>query len=438
MPPQCTGHQAKESEHHPHGCEFSSHAESENSVTDPPGGEDARAGYGAVFAVKEFRAVFAAHLLSVLGGVLAEVSLAVLVFRHTGSAPLTALVFALGFLPYALSGIVLSGIADRYPPRRVLVACDLLSACCVALMAVPATPLAALFPLRLAVAMIAPLFTGTRAASLTDILTGDRYVLGRSLIRIVSQSSQIIGYGLGGLLLAWVEPRTALRVTVLTFIGSALLLRLGTRARPARELRSGSMARDSIASTGRLLADARVRSLLLMWWVPPMFFVVAEGVAAPFADACGAGSAGFGLFLAAMPAGTVVSEALTGSLLGSAARDRLALPLMTVSLLPMIAFVVRPPLPLAVGLMLLTGLCAGYTLGIDKWFVQAVAENVRGRAMSLLGAGIMTFQGLGMAAGGAVAAAVPPYRVICAAGLLGTVSVLGVRRAVRRHHLRSG
>src|SRR3954447_6341212 len=92
-----------------------------------------KAGYGAVFGVKEFRAIFTAHVLSMLGSVFADASLAVLVFRQTGSAPLTALVFALGFLPYALSGILLSGVADRHPARRVLVACDLLSAGCVTL-----------------------------------------------------------------------------------------------------------------------------------------------------------------------------------------------------------------------------------------------------------------------------------------------------------------
>jgi MFS family permease len=410
----------------------SSSTESDQSLAGARGGESAKAGYGAVFAVKEFRAVFVAHILSVLGSVLAEVSLAVLVFRQTGSALLTALVFALGFLPYALSGVALSGIADRYPPRRVLVACDLLSAGCVMLMAIPATPIAVLFLLRFAVSMISPLFTGTRAANLADILQGDRYVLGRSLIRIVSQASQVIGYGLGGLALAWVSPRTALRVTILTFLCSALLLRLGTRDRPARVSGSGAMTRDSIASAGRLLGDARIRALLLMWWVPPMFFVVAEGVAAPLAAASGAGSAGFGLFLAAMPVGTVVSEALIGTLLGPAARDRLTLPLAAVSLVPMIAFAVHPPLPLATGLMLLTGLCAAYTLGMDRWFVEAVPETMRGQAMSLLGAGIMTLQGLGMAVGGAVAAVVPPFMVICAAGLLGTVSVLGVLRSVRR------
>lgn len=42
-------------------------------------------GYRAVFRVGEFRPVFAAHLLSVLGVVIAEISLTVLVYRATGS-----------------------------------------------------------------------------------------------------------------------------------------------------------------------------------------------------------------------------------------------------------------------------------------------------------------------------------------------------------------
>ena len=390
------------------------------------------AGYRAVFAVREFRAIFAAHVLSVLGGVFAEVALAVLVFRQTGSALLTALVFALGFLPYAVSGVLLSALADRYPARRLLVICDILSAVCMAAMAAPHTPLAALFVLRCATASIAPLFTGTRAASLAQVLPNDLYVLGRSLIRIVSQTSQIIGYGLGGLALVWLSPRTALCVAVTTFLGSALLLRLGTRSRPARTSAGGARMRQPLASVGLLLRDRRIRALLLLWWIPPMFFVVAEGVAASYTKDLGTNPAGFGLFLAAMPTGTVTSEVMAGTLLAPATRDRIVLPLAAVSLLPMVAFAMNPPLALGIGLMLLTGLCAAYTLGMDRWFVEAVPDRQRGQAMSLLGAGVMTLQGLGMAVGGAIAQVAPGYAVICGAGAIGTVSVLGVLRSVHR------
>ncbi|NEE49552.1 MFS transporter, partial [Streptomyces sp. SID8455] len=47
---------------------------SQGSSTAPP------AGYRAVFAVTEFRAVFAAHLLSLLGVVVSELALTVLVY----------------------------------------------------------------------------------------------------------------------------------------------------------------------------------------------------------------------------------------------------------------------------------------------------------------------------------------------------------------------
>jgi drug/metabolite transporter (DMT)-like permease len=98
----------------------------------------------------------------------------------------------------------------------------------------------------------------------------------------------------------------------------------------------------------------------------------------------------------------------------------------------MVAFVVHPPLLVGVVLMLLTGLCAAYTLGMDKWFVTEVPEEMRGRAMSLLRAGIMTLQGLGMTVGGRLAEWTQPYAVICGAGVLGTLSLLPVLRSVHR------
>jgi MFS family permease len=191
-------------------------------------------GYTAVVAVREFRAVFAAHALSLLGLIVSEISLSVLVYDLTGSPLMSALTFALGFLPYVIGGTLLAGIADRFPARRVLVSCDLLCAGCVALMTVPGAHIGVLLALRCGVAVVSPVFQGTRLATLADILgDGDLFVLGRSLLRIVSQSALLVGFGLGGLLLIVVSPRHALLITVGTFCASALLLRFGTRRRPA-------------------------------------------------------------------------------------------------------------------------------------------------------------------------------------------------------------
>ncbi|MGK5638746.1 MFS transporter [Streptomyces sp. URMC 126] len=406
----------------------------------------ARSGYAAVFAVPEFRAVFAAHLLSLLGIVVCELALSVLVYRITGSPLLSALTFALGFLPYLVGGTLLSGIADRYPARRVLVCCDLLCAGAVTVMALPWTPVGALLVLRCVSALAGPVFSGTRAATLGDILgEGDLFVLGRSLIRLVSQGAQLAGFAAGGLLLTVLPPRRALLVTVVGFLASALLLRLGTRRRPARAGGGGGLVRASLTGTWRLVADRRIRGLVLLVWVPPFFLVAPEALAAAYADAVGAGPVGLGLLMCGMPIGAIVGEALAGGLLGPRARERAALPVAVVSLLPFLAFAWRPSVPWALPALALAGAGTLYTLGVDQWFVRAVPEELRGRAMTFQTAGLMTVQGLGMAVAGTAAEFTPPSAVIAGAGAAGALATAAVawsvrseRPAARRPGARSG
>ncbi|MER5599863.1 MFS transporter [Streptomyces sp. NPDC002265] len=402
-----------------------------------PTAAPAPTGYARVFAVREFRAVFAAHLLSMLGVVVAEIALSVLVYDLTGSPLLSALAFALGFLPYLIGGTLLAGVADRHPARRVLVVCDLVCAGCVALMVTPGAPIAVLLALRCVLAVVSPVFSGTRMATLADILgDGDLFVLGRSLLRIVAQSALLVGYGLGGLLLTVVSPRHALLVTVGTFLASAALLRLGTRRRPARVRGTGALVGDSLRGARQVLADRRVRVLLLLSWVPPMFSVAPEALAAPYADGLGAGSTGLGLLMCALPVGTIAGELFAGARLRPATRERVALPLVCLTLLPYLGYALHPGLALSLLLLLVAGAGSAYTLGVDQWLARDVPEELRGRAMTLLTAGLMTLQGLGMALAGAAAEVAGVRAAVAGAGALGAVccTLLAVqaRRTERR------
>ncbi|MFG2619399.1 MFS transporter [Streptomyces sp. NPDC048507] len=393
------------------------------------------AGYRGLFRVGEFRAVFAAHLLSLLGVVVAEISLTVLVYRATGSALMSALTFALGFLPYALGGTLLAGLADRYPARRLLVACDLFCAGCAAAMVWPGTPVAGILALRCAMAFVAPLFQGARSASLADILgPGEAFVLGRSLLRMVSQSAQLAGFGLGGLLLTFLAPRGALALTAAGFLTSALLLRLGTRARPARTAtaRTATAARGALrAGLGALLGDRRMRALTLLCWLPPAFAVVPEALLTPYADGIGAGTGALGLLMCALPVGTIAGELAAGSLLTARTRARLTAPLAAVALLPLLGYAVRPGVPVVLAALLLSGLAHAYALDLDRMYVDAVPEELRGRAMTLLGTGLMTLQGVGMALAGAAAEFFPAHAVVTGAAVLGTAAVLPLLAALR-------
>ncbi|MES5817101.1 MFS transporter [Streptomyces sp. RG80] len=390
-------------------------------------------GYARVFAVREFRAVFVAHLLSLLGVVVSEIALSVLVYDLTGSPLLSALAFALGFLPYVVGGTLLAGIADRFPARRVLVVCDLVCAVCVLPMAAPGAGIALLLALRCCVAVVAPVFQGTRMATLADILgDGDLFVLGRSLLRIVSQSALLVGYGLGGLLLTAVSPRHALLITVGTFCASAVLLRFGTVRRPARAGSDTALVTESLRGARKVLANRRVRVLLLLFWVPPMFSVVPEALAAPYADDLGAGSVGLGLLMCALPVGTIAGELWAGARLRPSARERIALPLVCLTLLPYVAYVLRPGLAVSLLLLLLSGAGSAYTLGLDQWFVRAVPEELRGRAMTLLTAGLMTIQGVGMALAGVAAEFAGVAWTVTGAGLVGTAACVALAVAARR------
>jgi MFS family permease len=420
--------------------------ETKGATTVPTRADEARqGGYRRAFAVKEFRAVFLAHALSLLGVVVSEIALTVLVYALTGSPLLSALAFALGFLPYLVGGTLLSGVADRFPARRVLVVCDLVCAGCAALMALPSTPVAALLGLRCVIAAVSPVFNGTRMATLTEILgDGDLFVLGRSLLRIVSQSALLVGFGLGGVLLTFMSPRGALVITLGTFLASALLLRLGTRRRPARA-GGGMLVRYSLAGTRQVLGDRRIRALLLLLWVPPMFVVAPEALAAAYADEIGVGTAWVGLLMCAMPVGTITGELYAGAALSPAARSRIVLPLAGAGLLPLLVYPFHPGLGWILLALLLAGSAGAYTLGLDRWFVDAVPEELRGRAMTVHTAGLMTIQGVGMALAGAAAEFWAVSTVVGGVGVVGTVCcvllVLEVRRtddARVRHTGRAG
>ena len=83
--------------------------------------EQAATTFRDVFAVAEFRALWAAQLLSVIGDQLARVALTVLVYDRTRSALLAAVTFVASIVPTFVGGVMLAWLADRYPRRRVMI-----------------------------------------------------------------------------------------------------------------------------------------------------------------------------------------------------------------------------------------------------------------------------------------------------------------------------
>ena len=213
---------------------------------------DAQGGYRDALAVGEFRALFVAYIVSMLGDIVAAVALTVLVFERTASPFLAGLTFTLAFVPYLFSGALLSGLVDRVPPRRLMIVCDLLSAAIVALMTISAVPVPLLLALLFCLGLISPIAAGVRNALTVVVLPADAYIAGRSLFRIVAQSAQVVGNATGGLLIALTSPRGALALDCVSFLGSVVVVRLGTQARP-------SLAGAETASRAAISCGTRCR-----------------------------------------------------------------------------------------------------------------------------------------------------------------------------------
>ena len=179
-----------------------------------------------VFAVAEFRALWAAQLLSVVGDQLARVALTVLVYDRTRSALLAAITFVVSIVPTFIGGVTLAWLADRYPRRTVMIVTDLGRCALVLVMAIPGVPLAGLVLLLFLVTLVGAPFTSARAAVYPDVLTGDRYVLGTAVTLTTFQFAQVLGFAAGGVAVGFLGIRWSLVIDAATFAVSALIVRV--------------------------------------------------------------------------------------------------------------------------------------------------------------------------------------------------------------------
>jgi Transmembrane secretion effector len=393
-----------------------------------------RAGYRAALASHELRALVAGQFVSVAGTSIAAVALTILVYRRTSSPLLSSLTFALGFVPYLIGGGLLSGVVDRVRPRRLVVRFDLAAAALATAMAWPGLPIGVLFALLLAIGTLSSVESGARASLVRGSVPADLYVPARSLLRISVQLAQIGGNAAGGVLLLVLTPQGALLANAASFAFSAATARFGVADHPNTGQRSPtSLLRDSLRGARAVLSRAELRRLLLVGWLAPMFAVAPEALAAPYVAAHHGSPALVGWWLVALPAGIIAGDVAGVRFLSAGWQRRLVAPAAAASFVPYLAFAGRPPIPLALALLFISGACCFYGLGLDGRVRDAVPEPLFARAMTLNTAGLMTLQGIGFALAGAIAEATGPAAAITLAGGCGLASVVALlHRDLRR------
>lgn len=260
--------------------------------------------------IPDFRRLWMADVISLLGDWAGRLALTVLVLDRTGSPAWAAAVTAVSLAGFVGIGQVLATFADRHGRVAVMLVADVARAVLFAAMLL-SVPVGVLLVLAFLAGLATPPFEAARSAALPDLVPEDRYADALALAGISVQSSLVLGYALGGLLLSVVEPEAALAINAFSFLVSAgLLVRLrtspaaqpaGTRSSVGRSLGDGAYA---------LLSDVMVRRALVLVACTGALGTVAEALVVPYADSVGFSDRRLGILAASVPIGTLIGTAI--------------------------------------------------------------------------------------------------------------------------------
>jgi MFS family permease len=372
------------------------------------------------------------------GDQLSRIAIVLLVYARSGSAAVSGATYALTFLPSLLGGVFLSGLADRYSRRTVMVTCDLVRLLLLVGLASASLSTLVIDVVLVLLVLVGAPFSAASVAVLPDVLPPKNYVAGVSLTVVTRQLAQLVAFAAGGVCVAFLGVRTTLLIDAVTFAVSAAVIRYGMADRPAPDASAAGDAAGRQSYLSRLTGGMRViyrdpllRYLVLFAWMP-VFFIAPEAIAPAYARSLGGGATATGLLMAAMPAGTAIGAWAFGRRGSDAARARAVPYLAAAGSAMLIASWASPALPVSLLLWLLCGLFSAFQISVTTRFVRRTPAHLRGQAVGLGSAGLIAMQGVGSVAAGVLASVWSPPAAVGLAGLAGVLSVAALAAPLRR------
>lgn len=364
------------------------------------------------FRHRDIRLLWFAKVASEIGDWSARLALAYLVLDRTGSPLATAAVTAVSLAPWLGLGQVLSTLADRFTHRAVMVVTDVVRVAVFLLIAWTPLPVWAVLALVFVASSASPPFEAARSAALPDLAGPEHYGHALMLFNATYQAGLLVGYAAGGGLVAVVGPSWALTVNAATFALSGLLvaaIRTRTRATQEDDARPWSDPRGvatHLASAARVYAgDRLLRTAVLLLVLSCMPLMAAEGLVVLYAqDYAGGGPGRAGLLSAVVAVGALVAMF---ALPHTGAHERLlrisALTVVGCLTVSGVLLLSRPDLLFGVLPLLLLGALASLTVSIGTILGSRLPHASRATAFSLAQGALMSSQGAGALAAGALA-----------------------------------
>lgn len=256
--------------------------------------------------MRDFRRLWAADVLSLLGDWAGRLALTVIVLQRTGSPAWAAAVTAVSLAGFVGVGQVLATLADRFGRISVMLVADVARAALFGAMLFH-LPVGALLLLAFLAGLATPPFEAARSAALCDVVPEHRYGDALALSGVSIQASIVLGNALGGVLLVLVGARGALAINAVSFLVSAvLILRLRHTAAAAPSGTHRTVSGSLRAGATNLFGDRMVRRAMGLISITGALGTAAEALVVPYARDVGIDQGLVGVLAASVAVGTIL------------------------------------------------------------------------------------------------------------------------------------
>jgi MFS family permease len=410
-----------------------------------------------------FSAMWLGQVVSSRGDRVHQVALVFLVARATDSSPLAlGLVFAAMTLPGVLVGPLAGALVDRWNRKRVMVASDLIRAGIVCLIPVASgLNVGLVVGLVFVLAVVSTFFRPARSAALPQVVPDEDLLTANSSMWIADTVSDLAGYSLGGLFVAFLGSSLALAFWLdgASYLVSGLLVAAVVIPPVVRRAGVGSpkeAAGSGAAEMAQAAAGTSIRAEMAEGWhfvraETVLFTTTVQAMVAEY----GLGAlttlsplliaslplanleapAAYGFFEMAMGAGLVGGGVALGGLAKRLPKGPAIIGAFVAMGLALLALSVTGSLPIALGLAAIVGLGnATFVVPSQTIFQQRTPDEMLGRVVAIRLALVSGVLALAMATSGALAQTFGLRPVLAACGLLTAAAGLAglAVRSIRR------
>jgi MFS family permease len=265
----------------------------------------------------DYRRLWIAQTVSVIGDKVDQIALGILVYEKTGSELQMGVMLAISMLPAALFGMVAGAYVDRWDRRKTMIAADVARAALVA--AVPfavGVGLWLVYLLAFGVALVSLFFEPAKLSLIPDLVGSEELLAANSLDSATVSVAELAGLAFAGGLVAAVGYRAAFFFDALTYLVSGVFVySIAHRAQARLALGTGwrDALRDAVAGARYVVRHPVLRDLLAIYGV------ASAGIAGTVTftyllalDEFAAGAPGLALLDAAVTSGLLVGSLAVG------------------------------------------------------------------------------------------------------------------------------